>query len=258
MNPLSHQTAKPSHYSKSAEHYDAFNESNSRVINQLLARILTEHGVHTVLDLTCGTGSQVLWLAQQGFTVVGADINAKMLAIARQKANKAQLPIRFLQGDMRTLQVGQFDAVITIFNAIGHLTKVDFEQTLCTIYGNLKPRGLYIFDINNLQYLLHDKRITELTIDWLAQVEDTQVRDIQYSTVSAEGVLASYTIHHVQKAGCAPQISRSAQTLQIYNAAELRELLSRNGFTVLRQCNIDGTEFHETESDRIVTIAERR
>lgn len=31
---------------------------------------------------------------------------------------------------MRTSHVGEFDAVITIFNAIGHLTKTDFEKTL--------------------------------------------------------------------------------------------------------------------------------
>ena len=85
MKLLLHQTAKPSHYNKESESYDAFNEARSAVINDSIEKILKKYNVKTVLDLTCGTGSQVFWLAQQGFTVIGSDINEKMLKIAREK-----------------------------------------------------------------------------------------------------------------------------------------------------------------------------
>ena len=85
MENLSHYSAKPSHYNKEALHYDAFNEKNSAQINQLIEKILEKHHVETVLDLTCGTGSQVFWFVKRGYDVIGYDINSKMLKIAKDK-----------------------------------------------------------------------------------------------------------------------------------------------------------------------------
>ncbi|BAG39994.1 class I SAM-dependent methyltransferase [Orientia tsutsugamushi] len=86
MKTLKHTTAKASYYNTRAECYDEFNENNSRAINALLEKILKEHHVATVLDLTCGTGSQVFWLIEAGFEVVSSDISLNMLKIAKQKA----------------------------------------------------------------------------------------------------------------------------------------------------------------------------
>lgn len=252
-----HSSAKPSHYNKEAESYDAFNEKSSEQINQLIERTLDIHKVKTVLDLTCGTGSQVLWLAKRGYEVIGADINAKMLKIARRKAKQEKLPLKFLEGDMRTIKVGEFDAVITIFNAIGHLTKPDFEEAMQNIRKNLKEGGLYIFDIFNLNYLLEGNNITKLTIDWQEVVGDTKVREIQYSTINEDGILASYDTYYEQKGTNKPKMSKSSQTLQVYSARQLREMLERNGFQVLDQCGTDGSKFTEDRTERILTIAKR-
>jgi hypothetical protein len=54
MKPLLHSNAKPAHYNKEAESYDAFNEASSKQVNQLIETILKKHRVKTVLDLTCG------------------------------------------------------------------------------------------------------------------------------------------------------------------------------------------------------------
>ena len=257
MKLLLHQTAKPSHYNKESESYDAFNEARSAVINSTIEKILKKYNVNTVLDLTCGTGSQVFWLTEQGFTVVGSDINEKMLKIAKEKAKKEKLDLQFIKGDMRTIHVDEFDAVITIFNAIGHLTKTDFKKTLQNVHGNLKKDGLYIFDIANLNYFLKGDNITDLTVDWLTTTDDTRFRDIQYSTINIDGILAFYTTSIVQKGSEMPKVSKSAQTLQIYTAKQLQEMLDKNGFKVLEQCGIDGSKFIEDRTDRILTIAQK-
>lgn len=258
MKPLAHSSAKPSHYNKEAELYDAFNEKNSEVINSFIENILKKYKVKMVLDLTCGTGSQVFWLKKRGYEVIGSDINSNMLKIARHKAKKEKLDVKFLKGDMRTARIGKFDAVITIFNAVGHLTKLDFEKAIQNIYENLKDGGLYIFDINNLSYLMKDNRIIDLTIDWQKIEGDNKCRVIQYSTIDEEGILASYTTLHEQKGSNKPKISRSTQTLQVYTAKQLREILYRNGFKVIRQCGIDGSRFAESRTDRILTIAKKQ
>lgn len=257
MKKISHKTAKASHYDNAAQHYDIFNEKTSEVMNKNIEHILKKYKVKSVLDLTCGTGSQVFWLTKRGFEVVGADINANMLKVAKSKARKEKKDITFLKGDMRTIQVGQFDAVISIFNAIGHLSKSDFEKAMRNVAKNLKKGGYYIFDINNLNYLQKDNNITSLTIDWQKREGDLKLREIQYSTIDHQGILASFTTSSSQKGTGKPKISTSAQTLQIYSAKQLKEMLLRSGFKVVGYCGIDGSKFIDTKTHNIITIAKK-
>lgn len=254
---LKHYSADSSHYNQEAGQYDAFNEENSKLINTTIENILAENNVKTVVDLTCGTGSQVFWLTNRGYQVVGLDINETMLNIAKEKAWKQHLDIKLLQGDMRESQIGKFDAAITIFNAIGHLTKKDFEVAIRNISSNLNSNGLYIFDIFNLDYLLYKDNITKLTIDELRKNGDITFREIQYSVITPEGVLASYDIYYKQKGSAEPMISNAFQTLQVYNAKQLTSIMRKNGFQIVRFCNVDGSEFDQQKSERILTIARK-
>lgn len=257
MRRISHQTAKASDYNKESQGYDAFNERNSALINYTVEQLLKKYTVHTVLDLACGTGSQVFWLTRAGFEVIGVDINSKMLKIAKEKASQQKMSLTFLKGDMRTTHAGEFDAVITIFNSIGHLTKADFEIALRNIQRNLKKDGLYIFDIANLNYYRSDNHIAELTVDWSTRTADTHFRDIQYATIDEQGILALHNICFVQKGTEKTKTSKSIKTLQIYSAAQLNELLSKNGFTIIEQTGIDGQPFFEHTTDRILMVAQK-
>jgi 2-polyprenyl-3-methyl-5-hydroxy-6-metoxy-1,4-benzoquinol methylase len=255
---LSHQSAKPSHYNDEAFHYDAFNEENSRVINGTIEKVLKKHKVKTVLDVTCGTGSQVFWLTNAGFSAVGSDINARMLNIAKEKAKEHKPVIKFIKGDMRTVKVGKFDAIISIFNAIGHLTREDFAIAIKNAAENLHDHGLLIFDIFNADFLRHKDNITKFTIDCLTETNDVAARVIQYSTIDDKGVMASYTFLYEKEKNHKAKMSQSAQTLQIYSALELRQLLKDNGFLVIEQCGIDGHKFQRLKTDRILTVARRK
>ena len=53
---------------------------------------------------------------------------------------------------MRYIKIRKFDTTITMFNAIGHLTKdTEFEEALLKHLFKLKDDGIYIFDIFNLE-----------------------------------------------------------------------------------------------------------
>ncbi|HEX2977890.1 MAG TPA: methyltransferase domain-containing protein [Candidatus Babeliales bacterium] len=257
MRRLSHSSAKPSLYDKESKTYDAFNEENSKTINESIEKLLRKYKRKSVLDLTCGTGSQVFWLAKKGYEVIGADINSKMLKIAKSKAKQQKLEIEFFKSDMRTANIGKFDAVITIFNAVGHLTKSDFEQTIRTVSNNLQPDGLYIFDIFNAQYFQKDNNITKLTIDWQKKDRNSTSRIIQYSTINESGVLSSFTTEILQKNSEPLKVRKYAITLQIYSSDELKEMLHRNGFKVIKKCAIDGSRFDENKTDRILMVAKK-
>jgi 2-polyprenyl-3-methyl-5-hydroxy-6-metoxy-1,4-benzoquinol methylase len=258
MKTVLHVSAKPAHYNKESKSYDAFNDDNSKIINNTIEYILKRYQVKSVFDLTCGTGSQVFYLSERGYDVVGSDINLKMLNIAKKKAQQKNIAIKFIKGDMRTTIAGHFDAVVTIFNAIGHLTKSDFEKAIKNIYNNLKNSGIYIFDIFNLAYLLDADNITNLTIDWQRMIDNKKIREIQFSTIDEEGTLASYDLYCTQEGTQKPRFSRSFQTLQVYTREQLKKMLEENGFEVLSQSAIDGSEIIENESDRILTVARAR
>lgn len=105
---------------------------------------------------------------------------------------------------------------------------------------------------------LESINIMNLTIDWQKITNNTKIRDIQYSTIDDEGILSSYTIHSEQHGSEQPTISESSQTLQIYTAQQLQEMIERNEFKVLQQCNIDGSPFNEIRSERILTVVQKR
>jgi SAM-dependent methyltransferase len=56
------------------------------------------------LDIGCGTGTDAIYLAQQGWDVTGVDMVPKALALARRKAAVAGASPRFLQGDVTRLR----------------------------------------------------------------------------------------------------------------------------------------------------------
>lgn len=249
----------PDWYNKDSELEHAFSEdtANSITTNRTIEKILKKYKVKTVLDLTCGTGSQVFWLTKRGYKVTGSDISPGMLKIAKSKASTEKINIKLLLGDMRTIRVGKFDAAITIFNAIGHLTKLGFEKAMRNIHRNLNDDGIYVFDIFNLNYVLDNNNISKLSLDRVKTVGNTKLREIQHSIINNKGILISYTTYYIQKGSDKPKISKTVGTLQLYTAKELRDMLTRNGFKVLEQYGINGSKFSEMKTERIITIATR-
>ncbi len=249
--------AIPEWYNEESKSYDAFNETNSQQTNSVIEKILKKYNVKSVLDLTCGTGSQVFWLAKQGYQITGSDISSGMLNVAKAKAKKEKLNVPLLLGDMRTIKVGTFDAALTIFNAVGHLTKVGFEKAMRNVHANLNDGGIYVFDIFNASYLLHDDNIVKLSIEWIKNVGTSKLRQIQHSVIDAKGLLVSYTTYYEHQVSGKIKTSKSVGTLQTYTAKELQDMLVRNGFKVLGQHAIDGSKFLEKETERILVVAKK-
>jgi ubiquinone/menaquinone biosynthesis C-methylase UbiE len=247
-----HTSAKASHYTASAPHYDAFNAAHMGVLHHTLHKILQKNSVQSVVDVSCGTGAQVFWLLEHGYSVWGFDINAAMLKKAKEKAKQKSIGVKFCKGDMRTLKTQPCDAVISMFNAVGHLTRQDFIKAMRNAYQHLNQGGVYVFDIFNLQYLMHKDTITRLTIDWFKAYQGETIRDIQYSTINEKGVLASYTTSIAQG-----RIREHAQTLQVYSSLQLKTMLRGVGFKKIQVLALDGSTFKPTRTERMFAVAHK-
>lgn len=112
-----------------------------RFLDDLLAR-LPEHP--RILELGCGAGIPcTARLAERG-AVVGVDISASQLELAREKVPTAQ----FIKADMSTLELpaSGFDAV-TAFYSIAHLPRGEHPALFRRIAAWLRPGGLFLASI---------------------------------------------------------------------------------------------------------------
>lgn len=252
------QLGLPLEYQQMPEYFDAHNVSaETDAKNAVIEQLLNNQGVRTIFDMTCGTGSQAFYLTERGYKVTGSDFSPALIEKARSKAQDLGKNIHFLHGDMRDIQVGSFDAVITIFNAIGHLDKKDFAKALKNISSNLKKDGIYVFDIFNLQAIT-DEVLKSFVMDIKSTVGSAQIRNQQHSEIDKEkGLLISHDHYTITKENNAPEIHTNTFSLQMYTASELEQLLSENGFEIVAQCDMEGYPFNADKSVTMVTVAKK-
>jgi ubiquinone/menaquinone biosynthesis C-methylase UbiE len=191
----------------------------------------------------------VLYLAKLGYEVVGADFSPGLLELAREKAMAENVKVEFVDGDMRSLRLGECDGVITIDNAIGHLVRYDFEVALRNIYNNLKDGGIYVFDILNLEAMTDEvvESDSERMTDKRVMSDGVVISNKRVSWVDRDkGLITSENNFVIEKNGEKKEIKNKC-SLQIYTMEELRDILARNGFELVEQYKIDAYSFKKDD-----------
>lgn len=128
-----------------------------------LRRYFREHNVQTVLDASCGPGTQAIALARLGYTVTAADPSAGLLQRAKEHAAQYGVAerITWVQSDFQNLHKlveGPFDAVLTKGSSIPHLIDdVQIEETLLIFFEVLRPGGLLLIGMRDFELLLEDR-----------------------------------------------------------------------------------------------------
>ncbi|MHB1416317.1 MAG: class I SAM-dependent methyltransferase [Chloroflexota bacterium] len=108
-----------------------------------------------LLELGCGSGRVLVPLAEAGHEVVGVDISAPMLDLARRKLEAstkgAAARARLVHHDMRTLDLhSPFALAIVPVKTFAYFTsRRDQQQVLAAIAAHLRPAGLLVLDLMN-------------------------------------------------------------------------------------------------------------
>lgn len=100
-----------------------------------------------ICDLACGQGRVARHLADLGAHVVGIDLSAQLLAIARRHEESAPRGIEYVHADARSLDaeaLGLFDGVVC-FLALMDIP--DLAPTLHSVARILQPGGWFVFAI---------------------------------------------------------------------------------------------------------------
>jgi SAM-dependent methyltransferase len=169
----------------------------------------------TALDVGCGTGTQALWLARQGFAVLGIDISSTAIEKGRVKTGKTGLDCRFARVDFLrdTLSAGPFDLVFDrgCFHVFD--TAEDRARFAARVASLLKPEGRWLSLIGSTEGPERDagppRRSARDVISAIeAELELLELRSIQFRDNSPEPLAAWWCLSRARSIPAQPSTQR--------------------------------------------------
>ena len=107
----------------------------------------------SVLDVSCGIGTQTLGLAALGHRLTASDVSIAAVERARREASQRWLSIEFRVGDMRScrdLHGSVFDVVLSADNAVPHLLSDEaLLEAFRGFHECLRPGGVAVVTVRD-------------------------------------------------------------------------------------------------------------
>ena len=145
-----------------ADIYDLIEDEKRFSFNQRhWQTVLEGKGIHSLLDVSIGSGSLTLPLAELGVELFGSDLSDSMLARCEKKAAARSIPIALKQADFRKVSAcfdRQFDCVASTGNSIPHVPNEDVLTALVEMDRLVKPGGWLYFDVRNWDKILRERQ----------------------------------------------------------------------------------------------------
>lgn len=186
-----------------------------------------------VLDVGCGTGRLTRALAAAGLDVTGLDLSPQMLARARSLSDG--LDVEWLQGDVRTMQLGRrYRLILMTSHGFQHmLTDRDIHDFLERMREHLLDDGYLAFETRNFAAKTFGGS-AEPT-HWHS-FQDGQGRWVDVSIGSRydpeSGIERLADERIVRETG---ERERTAFSLRYVTAEQLNRTLRQHGFSIVQQ-----------------------
>ncbi len=247
--------------------YDVLATIHSTLNLGAYARTITPHLIDTlqrnqwmgrqIVDIGCGAGETLTWLAQHGYIVTGLDRSAAMLAIARKNLAAGNVSARLLEGDIRTAQgLSDYDLALALdvmneFNSLREL-----EDAFQHIHQLLSPNKLFACDLHTVEGLV------QLS---LQSGGDALLYDQEGLTIFTqdefdyERQVQRRKYHVFRQVDDHWQRAMATRTLRAYPIQAVTALLQRKGFEVEYVLNEQLQAYTPGESAaRVIIVAHKR
>ncbi len=217
----------------------------------LFSEILQLDQGDKVLDLCCGQGRHSLELARRGHeSIEGIDRSRYLVQKARSRAAREGLGARFREGDARKLpyKPDTFDVVMILGNSFGYFDSIQDDMTvLKEVLRILKPWGKLLIDATDGAYLRENYQARSW--EWI----DKNLFVCRERSLSLDGqrLISREVVTHVEKGVLADQFYGE----RLYDAAALRELLSKSGFASV---TLHGSFSPESQRNQDLGMMEKR
>lgn len=209
----------------------------------------------TLLDCSCGIGTQALGLAARGYRVHATDLSAPSVRRAAAEAERRGLALTTGVADLRALgeQVtGQFDVVLSCDNALPHLlTDADLLAAARAMRDRLRPGGLVLISIRDYDYY-QDQRAgqgSEQRTNALPPqvMDDERGRRMVFQVWdwSEDGQTYTVTLFLVQSEPPGYRTRHYTTTYRALRRSELNALLAQAGLDDIRWHMPQDTGYHQ-------------
>ena len=187
-----------------------------------IERLLALRPGARVLDVPCGNGRMTIPLARRGHTLTGIDFTPPFIAEARAAA--ADLPITFLERDMRQLDdLSGFDAALNWWGSFGYFDDAGDEALAAGVCKALLPGGRFLIDANLTETLMPIFQPKGWGRAGDILVLEDRVFDFETSRMEVDWTFVRGGVEEHKHA-----------SLRLYSAHEMVALLRRAGFASVR------------------------
>ena len=137
-------------YRDVAENYDLYLEAmyarddHHEHFQEFYLNLARQYGSGGVVDVACGTGAVLLYLAERGIDIDGTDLSAEMCRVAAAKAEASGLRLRIIPADMTRFSSGRrYSLAIIARSGFMHLPTSGLQQAaLKNLREQLLPGGV--------------------------------------------------------------------------------------------------------------------
>ncbi|MGQ9566129.1 MAG: methyltransferase domain-containing protein [Candidatus Bathyarchaeales archaeon] len=146
------------------------------------------------LDLCCGTGRHAVLLAKKGWDVVGADLSKALLEIAKEKMRSEGVDFSLVRCEMQHFPFKDeaFSAVVCMFTSFGYLhSEKEDLNSLREIARSLRPRGVFLLDIVNRDYLLKVFKSSDLADFGNFTMEEKRSLDENKTRITGDWIITN-------------------------------------------------------------------
>jgi len=170
------------HYSKLKRLPEWLKKSVPFVVETLHA--FKSHKFRDVLDLGCGVGRHCVYLAENGFEVVGLDVSVSALRTAKEWIRKKKLTnVNLLRGSITDIPLGdcRFDAVISV-SVLHHAIKGQILRAVDEIHRVLWGNGLFLTNLVSVEDPRYgkDEEVEADTFMVLEDFEDGRFEELHH------------------------------------------------------------------------------
>jgi len=212
----------------------------------IIDKIINQPGA-TLLDCSCGIGTQAIGLALKGYKVHATDISSKEIENAKQSAIDMKANLSFGIADFRTLdkQVdGKYNVVISFDNSLPHLLS-DSELTtaLQAMHNKLEKEGKIFISVRDYDLLLAEKPTS--TLPQITKEENGE--KIYFQTWEWDKELPIYktNIFILILENGSWKVSNSSTMYRALKRKELTKLLEDTGYVDIKWLEPKQTGYHQ-------------
>lgn len=137
-------------YQDVAENYDRYlevmyaHDDHHENFQEFYLDLARKYGAGGVVDVACGTGAVLLYLAERGIEIDGTDLSEEMCKVAAAKADAMGLRLNIIPADMTAFSSGRkYSLAIIARSGFMHLpTQALQEAALRNLREELLPGGI--------------------------------------------------------------------------------------------------------------------